>query len=228
MRAVITAAARSPRLLPITKNTPVSLLEVGGKAILDHQLQALQKAGLKDILVITGFGAEQIEKFCAGRVSCIFNPFYETCNVAMNLWLVRHELKSGFILQYNDTLFQSELISEVIAEEGDILLVVDRKGIDKEAERVVIQQDLVIAIGKDVDEPYGEFIGIAKFSSEIIPAVIEELEQVARTNLDTSFPRLIRRLIGKGHPVSVYTTDHPWIDIDFPSDLEEANRRWHR
>lgn len=228
MKAVITAAARSPRLLPLTKNRPVSLLEVGGKAILAHQLETLQEAGIKDTLVITGFCADQIEEFCAGRASCIFNPFYETCNVSMNLWLARQELKSGFILQYNDTLFQPELIREVMNKEESILLVVDRKGVDKEAEKVAIQQGVVTAIGKDVDEPYGEFIGIARFSSDTIPSMIEELEQVARTDLDTSFPRLIQRLIRKGHHVKVHTTERPWIDIDFPSDLEEACRRWHQ
>ena len=62
MKAVITAAARSPRLLPLTKNTPVSLLEIGGKAILVHQLEALQETGIEDILVITGFCANQIEE----------------------------------------------------------------------------------------------------------------------------------------------------------------------
>ena len=225
MKGVITAAARSPRLLPLTKNTPVSLLEVGSKAILAHQLEDLQEAGVKDILVITGFCADQIEKFCVGKASCVFNPFYATCNVAMNLWLVRQELKAGFLLQYNDTLFQPKLIREVIAREEGMLLVVDRKGIDKEAEKVAIQQGVVTAIGKNVDEPYGEFVGMAKFSPDVLPTLIEELEHVARTDLDTNFPRLIQRIIWKGHSISIHTTDYSWMDIDFPSDLEEARRR---
>ena len=228
MKAVITAAARSPRLLPLTKNTPVSLLEIGGKAILVHQLEALQETGIEDILVITGFCANQIEELCVGKASCIFNPFYETCNVAMNLWLVRQELKSGFILQYNDTLFQPELIREVIAKEENIVLIVDREGVDKEAEKVAIRQGVVTAIGKDVDEPYGEFVGIAKFSPDVITSMIKELEQVARTDLSTSFPRLIEQLIRTGNHVSIHTTDYPWIDIDFPIDLEAARRRWHQ
>ena len=228
MKAVITAAARSPRLLPLTKNTPVSLLKVGGKAILTHQYEAIQKAGVEGMLVITGFCADQIETLCAGKASCIFNPFYETCNVAMNLWLVRQELKSGFVLQYNDTLFQPELIREVIAKEENIVLIVDREGVDKEAEKVAIRQGVVTAIGKDVDEPYGEFVGIAKFSPDVITSMIKELEQVARTDLSTSFPRLIEQLIRTGNHVSIHTTDYPWIDIDFPIDLEAARRRWHQ
>ncbi|MFC1942658.1 sugar phosphate nucleotidyltransferase [Chloroflexota bacterium] len=226
MKVVITAAAKSPRLLPLTKDTPVSLLEVGGKPIIAHQIEAIQKAGIKDILVITGFCADQVERFCAGKVSCIFNPFYETCNVAMNLWLVRDELKSGFLLQYSDTLFQSELIKEVNDGREGILLVIDKKGIDKEAEKVSVENGLVTAIGKDIDNPYGEFVGMSKFSPGTIPPLMKELDQIARTNMDTRFPQLIERLIGKGSQPIIKITDRQWMDVDFPEDLKEARLTW--
>ena len=226
MRGVITAAARSPRLLPITKHMPASLLEVGGKAIIAHQLEALQDAGVKSTLVITGYCADQVEEFCKGKASCVFNPFYDVCNVAMNLWLVRQEFKSGFILIYNDILFQAELIKEMMAIEEHIILVVDKKGLDKEAEKVSLKQGVVSAIGKDIAEPYGEFIGIAMFSRDVISVLIEELEQVARTDLSTTFPQLVQRLIQHAQNVKVLATDRPWIDIDFPRELEEARRTW--
>ncbi len=226
MKAVITAAARSPRLLPLTKNTPVSMLEVAGKPIIGHQLDNLKEAGIEDILVITGFCARQVEEFCQNRATCIFNPFYDTCNIALNLWLVRDEFDSGFILQYADTLFQSALIKELFYRVDGIVLVVDPKGIDKEAEKVVLQDDRVTSIGKNVERPYGEFVGMAKFSPKAIPALVQELEKIARSDLDTSFPRLAGRLIDNGEHVSVQTTSRPWIDIDFPEDLDMARRIW--
>ena len=226
MKGVIMAAARSPRLLPFTKNTPVSLLEVAGEAILGRQLDAFNAAGTTDIVVITGFCADQIERFCRGRATCVFNPFYDTCNVALNLWMVRRHLESEFVLQYGDTLFVSELIRELTGTDGEIQLVVDRAGVDKEAEKVVLEENRVTAIGKDVRDPFGEFVGMAKFSSAAIPALTDTLALVARGDLDTSFPRLVTQLIEKGHPVTVHTTRWPWIDIDFPSDLERASSTW--
>ena len=226
MRVIITAAARSPRLLPLTRQTPVSLLQVGGNTIIGHQLKALQEAGVLDTLVITGFCADQVERFCKERAACIFNPFYDICNVAMNLWLVRHELESGFILIYDDILFQAGLIREVLNSSDSILLVADQRGVDKEAEKVALHHSAVSAIGKDVPEPYGEFIGIAKFSPDAVPELLDELEQVARTDLETTFPQLIQRLIQKGRSINVHATDRSWIDIDFPGDLEEARRIW--
>lgn len=226
MRGIITAAARSPRLLPLTKHTPVSLLEVGGRPILDRQLDSLKQSGVDDVLVITGFCADQVEEYCRGRAGCVFNPFYEVCNVAMNLWLARDELRSGFILVYDDILFEAGLIRETVGHAEGTVLVVDRKGVDKEAEKVALREGLVSAIGKDVTDPFGEFVGVAAFSEAVIPALVDELEQVSRTDLGTSFPRLVQRLIQRGQEVSVLATDLPWSDIDFPADLEEARRLW--
>lgn len=227
MQAIITAAARSPRLLPLTKHKPVSLLEVRGKAILARQIEALEQAGIRDRVVITGFGADQVEQLCAGRASCVFNPFYEICNVAMHLWLVREDLGSGFVLIYDDILFEANLIKEVVSRGNDILLVVDPRSMDREAEKVVLQNGLVKAIGKDVTKPFGEFIGVAMFPPNAISALVSQLEHIARTNLGTTFPQLIQGLVENGLFVNVLATDRPWSDIDFPADLEEAHRLWH-
>ena len=227
MRGVITAAARSPRLLPLTKHTPVSLLQVGSKDLLDHQLEALKQAGIEDITVITGFCAEQVEELYGTRASCFFNPFYDVCNVAMNLWLVRKELTSGFILIYDDILFQAELIGEMLTIDDNILLVVDKKGLDKEAEKVALSHGVVSSMGKDIAEPYGEFIGIAMFSRDVISVLVEELEDGARTDLSTTFPQLVERLVHHTQNIKVLATDRPWIDIDFPHELQEAQRLWN-
>jgi choline kinase len=94
--------------------------------------------------------------------------------------------------------------------------------VDKEAEKVAVSQDSVSAIGKDVADPYGEFIGIARFTGEAVSSLVDALEQVARTDLGTTFPKLVQNLIGQGQEVKVLATDRPWYDIDFPRDLEEA------
>lgn len=201
-------------------------MDVGGKAILTRQIEALEQAGISDRLVITGFGADQVEQLCTGKASCVLNPFYEICNVAMHLWLVRKELSSGFVLIYDDILFEASVIKEVVSAGNDILLVVDPRTMDKEAEKVFLQNGLVKAIGKDVANPFGEFIGVAMFSKHAVPALVSQLEQIARTSLGTTFPQLIQGLVDNGLIVNVLATDRPWSDIDFPSDLEEAHRLW--
>ncbi len=63
MKAFILAAGRGERLKPLTDQIPKPLLEVQGKPLLLHHLLALQKAGIKDIVVNVSWLGEQIIDF---------------------------------------------------------------------------------------------------------------------------------------------------------------------
>jgi MurNAc alpha-1-phosphate uridylyltransferase len=60
-QAMILAAGRGERMRPLTDRCPKPLLEVRGKPLLQHTLEALATAGLYEVAVNTGWLGEQIE-----------------------------------------------------------------------------------------------------------------------------------------------------------------------
>lgn len=74
MKAIIMAAGRATRMLPLTKNMPKCLLKINGKTILQHQIDVLKKCGIKEIVIITGHEAEKIEKLYGKNLKYVFNP----------------------------------------------------------------------------------------------------------------------------------------------------------
>ena len=58
MKAFILAAGVSRRLYPQTYDTPKCLLKVGGKPIIDYQLEALKSIGILDITFVVGYHRE--------------------------------------------------------------------------------------------------------------------------------------------------------------------------
>jgi NDP-sugar pyrophosphorylase family protein len=62
-QAVLLAAGRGKRLRPYTDHTPKPLLPVDGRPLLDHTLEAVAKAGIKRVCLVTHHLAEQIEDF---------------------------------------------------------------------------------------------------------------------------------------------------------------------
>jgi MurNAc alpha-1-phosphate uridylyltransferase len=54
MRAMILAAGRGERLRPLTDTIPKPLIEVAGKPLLEHHLQALSDAGFTEIVINQG------------------------------------------------------------------------------------------------------------------------------------------------------------------------------
>jgi len=54
MRAMILAAGRGERLRPLTDSIPKPLVEVGGKPLIEHHIQALAAAGFREIVINQG------------------------------------------------------------------------------------------------------------------------------------------------------------------------------
>ena len=60
MKAFILAAGVSRRLYPETYNTPKCLLDVGGKPIIDYQLEGIQNIGIQEVTMIIGYHREML------------------------------------------------------------------------------------------------------------------------------------------------------------------------
>ena len=67
MRAIILAAGRGSRMQHLTNDKPKCLLEVNGKRLLEHQFEAITKAGIRSIAIVTGYKQELIK--LPGRVN---------------------------------------------------------------------------------------------------------------------------------------------------------------
>lgn len=61
MKAMILAAGRGERMRPLTDHTPKPLLEAGGKALIEHQIERLVAAGFDDLVINHAHLGEQIE-----------------------------------------------------------------------------------------------------------------------------------------------------------------------
>ena len=59
-RAIVLAAGLGKRMRPITATTPKSLVEVGGRALIDHGLDRLERAGVTEAVVNVHYLADLV------------------------------------------------------------------------------------------------------------------------------------------------------------------------
>ena len=64
MKAMILAAGEGRRMRPLTSTTPKPLLEVGGRALLEHHILNLSAAGFSELVVNAAYLGQQIADFC--------------------------------------------------------------------------------------------------------------------------------------------------------------------
>jgi len=232
-KGVIVADGKSTRLYPITTNTPKCLLEVGGKALLDHAIERFEEAGITDITIVTGFGESQVRNHCNKRknIKFVFNPFFATTNILASLWFAREELDSELVFSYSDILCTSKAFNDLVKRKEGVIALVAKTKVDPESEKVKEKNGKIIEISKDVPDAdaSGEFIGIVKFSENGARELKKVLEETVRedTFRDYYFTVVLERLVQKGIDVYVSYTSQPWIEIDFPNELDLArNEVW--
>ena len=68
-KAMVLAAGLSTRLRPMTDDTPKPLIEVDGRALIDHALDRLEESGVTDVVINTHYLADQLESHLQGRKS---------------------------------------------------------------------------------------------------------------------------------------------------------------
>lgn len=61
MKAMILAAGRGERMRPLTDHTPKPLLKIAGKSLIEYHLEALQRAGIVDVVINHAWLGQQIE-----------------------------------------------------------------------------------------------------------------------------------------------------------------------
>lgn len=229
MKAVILAAGSGSRLRPVIGPYPKCLAVVGGRTLLEWQLDALRTHGLHDVTVVVGYQKDAIAPVCGRDVNLIYNADYATTNSLYSLWLARDLLSEGFVVLNSDVLLHPHLLTRLLASSHeDALLVAAREpGVrySDEEMKVHVRDGCVAAIDKGLDDAVadGENVGVAKFGAEGAAALLQHAQAlVAAGRVREWLPRAFHAF-SQQRPLHAIDTDgYPWIEIDFPDDYMRA------
>lgn len=219
--AVLMAGGKGERLRPLTEKTPKPLLPVGGKAIIDHNIDRLIANGVKYINVTVNYLGEQLEEhFSKSRgeikVQTVREPKF--LGTIGSIKFVKEF--------YNDTVLvmNSDLFTNINYE--DFYLHFKEHNAEMS----------VAAVPYTVSVPYGIF----DLEGRDIHGLIEKptynyyanagIYLIKRRALneipdDTFFNAtdLIEKLISEGKKVIRFPLNGTWIDIGNPQEFQKAN-----
>ncbi len=234
MKAVILAAGVGSRLRPYTDQLPKSLVPMNNKPILGHILDALSGFSFSEIVVVTGFRADQIEGFFSGRpenVRFLFNTRFDTAGNGVSL-LTAEEAVLGhdFVKLDADLVFEPLLLQKLLDAPGDLRLMVDVHPCGEEEMKVrVDDQGRILDLSKEIppEQAWGESIGMEFCTAQGSRALFESLHGMLRDGLDQAYyEEAYGRMARAG--VHVTATEVPpgvkWFEIDTIEDLHDAQR----
>ena len=111
-RAVIMAAGFGSRMVPITLNTPKPLVLVNGKKIIETLLDAVVKAEIPEIIIVTGYLGEQFEILLKKypNIKFVHNKKYNEANNISSAYLIKDKFANSYVLESDLILYNPNLI----------------------------------------------------------------------------------------------------------------------
>ncbi|HXI30768.1 MAG TPA: phosphocholine cytidylyltransferase family protein [Vicinamibacterales bacterium] len=232
MRGIILAAGKGSRLNGTIGDKPKCLLRVGGKTLVERQIETLRSVGIDDIVIVVGCQADQVRRTCGSRITYVENTKFAQTNSLYSLWMARPLLYDGFVVMNCDVLFHPQMLTDLVtACHDDALLIAyqedDAEPFGDEEMKIRVSRGRVRDIAKTLPaaDADGENVGVVKFGRDGARLLASLLDQrVAAGGLKDWAPRAFGDFARIRPLHAIGTRGYPWTEIDFPEDYERAVR----
>jgi 1L-myo-inositol 1-phosphate cytidylyltransferase len=228
--AVILMAGSGSRLRSTANNVPKPLIQIAGRAVFSYTIEALRRAGVETVHVVTGYNSEALLTGLKPLIPAemelhaIHNSEWQKQN-GVSMLAAKPYLHAPFLLMMGDHLFEP-LIVDLVIQNADLSLLnvaVDRK-LDAifdlaDAMKIKTNEDRVISIGKDLKDY--DAIDTGLFVCP--PGSFDYLEKAKRGE-DCSLADGVRAMATDGKARAIDIGDAWWQDIDSPETLEQARK----
>ncbi len=238
MKAIVLAAGRGKRLLPITSNRPKHLLEIAGRSILKRILDDLLNENyIEEIFVVIHYYSELIEKSIRNWYSksselkkIIFVHQLEPLGTGDAVHSALKQFKNpyeAFMVIYGD-LILGDAITNMILEykkktiSGVLVLGVTVKDPEKFGILEIEEGSLVSITEKMKNPPKSSLIngGVYIFPKDAV-SMISKIGFSERNEKELT--DVISSLIQDDFKIDVYQMLTSWFDIGHPWQLLDAN-----
>lgn len=238
MHAIILAAGRGNRLADFNPDgRPKCLLEFGGRSLIARQLDILNQLGVKKVTLVVGYEADLIIEHVGTldsrpELAFVYNPAYEDGSV-LSLLAARDAMtedQSVLVLDA-DVLFHPRIMQSLIESPHQNCFLIDRNFVPgDEPVKIAIHQGRMVEFRKKLPEQLdyqvlGESVGFFKFNGNIAVKIAQVcMGYKSEGLLDAPHEEALRDILLALPRAFAFedVTGLPWLEVDFPEDIERA------
>ncbi len=240
MKGMILSAGMGTRLDPLTRTCPKCMVHVAGKPIMEHQLDALDRAGIDRCTVVVGHMAESVSGYFGAKyrgisLDYVENTVYAETNNLYSFWLAKSHLDDDLLLLEGDLVFDDNLVKQLAHTGQENVAIVDRFQPYMDGTVILandgLAESMVLKVDQGAGFDYGQAlktVNMYRLSRETLAEAIfpemEEFLENGRTNqyYEAAFGKLIES--GRMSMAVINTGRHKWAEIDTLEDLREAEK----
>jgi len=241
-QAIILAASRGAALGDLTANRPKTMVEVRGRPLLAHIVDAYNNAGIRNITVVRGYSPDAVN---LPALNYVDNADYASTGELLSLARAMEASAADgddLYVSFGDVIFKRYILDIIAEPDDDFVIVVDTNwqdsvNVGRAADYVhcteshtrhdFYREVYLEEAGEQLPEEqrHGEWTGLLKVSANGLPAFRELVADLAADpeNRHAKLYSMLNAVIRRQHRLRVvYTTGH-WLDVDSLSDILVAS-----
>lgn len=230
LRAAILAAGRGVRMGGVRSK---ALIDVPGhEPLLYYALHGLKKAGVDDLVVVTGWQADEVQAYVTESwgtegVMFVFNARYASWGNFHSVRMAADQSPGFDLMVVNcDIVVHPEVFDRVARTQGDLVLAVEQRyGLDEEDMRVRVDDGRVRGIGKDLPMrlSQGEYCGVSLLRHEaqrLYRAIATDIEWQRHSTLyyEDVYALMLDRVDARAAEVRL----GEYAEVDVPDEMARA------
>lgn len=238
VKAFILAAGEGNRMRPLTEKRPKPMLQVAGRPLMQHTIEALAGAGVEEVVILTGWKGENIRKYFGRGAKFGIRIKYITQDrrngTGGAVYLAKRKMKGHFIALNGDVVVGRKTIVEMVKRAEKGLSTVSAVRSEHPERYGVLQlvnkgkkEALISGIIEKPETPPSNLInaGIYVLPPSIFDAISKTaLSERGEIEVTDSIRLLIDGYDGQKEEFHMYEIKEGWMDIGYPWDLLKANK----
>jgi len=211
------------------------MIQVGGKPLLEHHLLSLRDAGIKDVLLVVNYKADQIKRHFGDGSELGIKIEYayqrEIRGTADAFALAEDYVDGDFLATYGDLLITSNVVNSALDLHSKISPAITLTTVEVEhPERYAVVKTVQNRVVGIVEKPPPESIDSRQINAGVYifsPKIFRTIKRTGESSRgEREITDSIRLLIEDGEEVvAAKVSCEDWLDVGRPWDLLDANMR---
>ena len=232
MKALILNSGLGTRMGLLTSEHPKCMTEISEReTILSRQLKLIAGAGIKEVVMTTGYFDGVLADYCNSlglpiHYTFVKNPVYDQTNYIYSIYCAREYLDDDIVLMHGDLVFENEVFDRLLDSPVSCMTVSSTLPLPEKDFKAQVRDGKIMKVGVDIFEEAMEAQALYKLLRPNWKVWLDKITEFCESGRTKVYAEnALNELDGRADIAALDVQDLLCAEIDNPEDLAAVSSK---
>lgn len=232
MKALILNSGLGTRMGGLTSGCPKCMMKISrSQTILSRQLKMIADAGIKEVVITTGYYEDILVDHCNSldlplHFTFVKNPVYDQTNYIYSIYCARGYLDDDILLMHGDLVFENEVMDKMMASPDSCMVISSIRPLPEKDFKAQVKDGKVMTVSVDIFNEAMEAQAFYKLNKEDWGIWLDKIVEFCENgNTKVYAENALNELNGAANIIALDIQDLLCAEIDDPEDLTVVSNK---